>query len=159
MGDKSLINYKGDISMDDEKRNEDGRTIGDMMDDVIAKGLENLEQMEVGSDEWVSTAKTLNDMTNTYTNFLKIECEYNDRQQQRNHELEIKKLETDTETRNSLIGLGIQTLVQAGLQAATLGTYRHMYMTNLKCAYVDDKYVLDKMFNNLPGNVTKMLKS
>ena len=140
---------------DDEIKN-DEETIGNMMDDVIAIGLENIKDMEVGSDVWQDSIKSVCELTRTYTDFLKVESEYNDRQQQRNHELEMKKLEIQTDVVKTAIAEFLGTAATVVTHEMARRTFKQMFYTNLKCAYIDDKYVIDKMFQNLPGYIVKM---
>lgn len=130
--------------------------IGDKVEDAISNGLDALEDMTPGSDEYIATVNCTCSLGDLWVNVKKTECEYNDRQAQREHEENMARHEREEKKQSNIIQiiqLVATTGTAAGLGIAKLMASKRMFNTTLYVENVQDKTLLNRNCQSLFGNI------
>ena len=105
-----------------ENENE-GKYLEDMLEDSLAKLIEEMDEMQPGSDEHVATARVFCDMYKTWIESNKVELEYNDRREQRAIDVAMDDKKAIENRNQELIKTGVQVLLGVTSIAAPLAFY------------------------------------
>ena len=146
--------------MENQNNENDGNNIylGDLLAQRIADNLESLEAFDPASDEYAAVVKATTELMKQYTEFIKVECEFNDRAQQSEFEEHMKQIELANQRAIELTKTGMNSATELMKCGAALAVFAGMYRTNLMCEFTQDKFVLNPLFRGLPTQVLKSVK-
>lgn len=133
----------------EDNREENDIYITDKIVDVINDNLDELGQTEKGSDAYAAIVKDTKILGDLYVDIKKVECEYNDHEAQREHEVKMKREEAKHANKLRIFEIIVPAITTIGVAAYRIGTATKMYRTTLKCEYCDDKAILNRNFQGL----------
>lgn len=84
------------------------RYLGDMLGNTIANHVDYLDGLKAGSEEYQTAVDTLDKLYKPWLEIKKVELEYDDRENQRIHEKEIREKELDQKEKFDKLASGIQ---------------------------------------------------
>lgn len=99
-----------------------GRYLGDMLEDTVAHHIDYIDGLTAGSEEYNKAISTLDMLYKPWLEIKKVELEFNDRENQRAHEKELRESELEKKEKFDKLASGIQLgLGIIGVLVPTIG--------------------------------------
>lgn len=127
--------------------------IGDKIEDTISDSLDAIGEMAPGSDEYIATVNCTCSLGDLWVSIKKTECEYNDREAQREHEEKMAREEKKQSNWIQIAQVVATTGTAVGLGVAKLVQGKKMFNTTLFVENVQDKSILNRNCQSLFGNI------
>lgn len=128
---------------------ENGKYLGDKLEDVINDNLDELAKTVKGSEEYSQIVKDTKTLGDLWVDIKKIETDFNDHEAQREHEAQIKREETKGQKKTKILEIVIPAALTAVVAGTRIFVAKKMFTTTLKCEYADDKAILNRNFQGL----------
>ena len=135
---------------------ENGKYLGDKLEDVINDNLDELSTIDKGSEEYSKIVKDTKTLLDGWVDIKKIETDFNDHEAQREHEANMKREETKDQKKSKILEIAIPAALTAVVAGARIFVSKKMFMTTLKCEYADDKAILNRNFQGLFNNTWRI---
>ena len=129
--------------------NKEEKYIGDKLEDVINENLDELSKTKKGSNEYAAIVNDTKVLGDLWVDIKRVECEYNDRNAQREHEEKMKREETKHSNKSHIVEVAVTTGITAGIAVFRGLLAKKMFMSTLRCEYCDDRALLNRNFQGL----------
>lgn len=116
----------------DENENVEGIYLKDFIEESLFKQYEQLNNLELGSEEHLRASKAIAEQAKAWTEMNKVELEYNDRAAQRESDEKTKIAQAVESRKSANRGLLITAIIGTVQTVATLGAYDSWYNRGLE---------------------------
>ena len=153
----------------------EGGFLEDSLKEYIGELIEYARTLEPGSDQQSAVAKSIKELYEICIKYTEIGMKYRSEEDQRQHELEIKKLELDVKDKELKLEEAIKTAqiieqrkdrnidaILTGLatpvSALTVATFACLQVTNMKAEYVGGQFMTSGVFKNISSIFGRLIK-
>ena len=155
--------------------NENEGFLEDSLEAYIGELIEFARTLKPGSQEQVAVARSIKELYEICIEYTEIGMKYRAEEDQRAHELEIKKMELDIKDRELELERAVKSAqiveqrndrridailkgIGTTVSALTVATFAALQVTNMKAEYVNSRFMTSGVFKNVSNIFGRLIK-